>query len=148
MPRIATVTKAATQRHGKSHHQTGLAGFVGVDGEGTNYDPDTGKRLTNGEHRYVLLSVGRDHLEDSRGLEFTQILSFIYQHYQPRTAFVGYYLGYDFTEWFKTLPEERAHRLLTKEGRAKRARKPINGRTLSPWLVDYGGWQFDILGGK
>lgn len=113
--------------------------FIGVDGEGTGRWKD---------HRYVLLGVGDRNLESSDGLTFTSIMDFLYTSYKtsPDASFVGFFLGYDFTQWFRTLPEERARMLLTPEGRAKRVRR--TAQYLGPFPVNYDGWEFDILGMK
>jgi hypothetical protein len=58
----------------------------------------------------------------------------------PDATYIGYYLKYDFTMWIKSLPEERAHRLLNPELRKRMGANP------TPWPVDYGRWQFDMLG--
>lgn len=124
----------------KSHHDTGTVDFVGVDGEGVT-DPVTG------EHRYVLLGVGDDQIEDPAGLHWRDIFPFLYSHHRPRVAFTGFYLGYDFTQWLKTLPEDRARALLTDEGKERRrSRSPkLKGKFLP---VDVEDWQIDILGAK
>lgn len=113
--------------------------FIGIDGEGTG-------RWEN--HRYVMLSVGSETLTSTSGLTFTDIMDFLYTQYlkSPDAAFVGFFLGYDFTQWFKTLPEERARMLLTAEGRLRRQRR--QNRQLGPFPVMYQGWEFDILGMK
>jgi hypothetical protein len=58
---------------------------------------------------------------------------------------------YDFTNWLKGLPEERARMLLTGEGIAKRARRK-SGRNPTPFPVyvrDKGVvWELDVLGMK
>lgn len=116
--------------------------FIGVDGEGVT-GPD-------GIHRYVLFSVGDYALHDNGGeLSFDDILSHIWTVHdeQPNAAFVGFYLGYDFTEWTKSLPEHRARMLYTDEGKAKRSRKASGGNTI-PFPVRWGHWEFDILGMK
>lgn len=112
--------------------------FIGVDGEGIGRDP----------HRYVLLGVGDSQVSDENGLEFETIMEFLWERYlQNRDAvFAGFFLGYDFTQWFRSLPENRARMLLTSEGIAKRARREHN--ELGPFPVEYQGWQFDILGNK
>lgn len=112
--------------------------FIGVDGEGIGRDP----------HRYVLLGVGDAQISDTGGLDFHTIMDFLWGEYlgNPAAVFAGFFLGYDFTQWFKTLPEERARMLLTSEGKAKRARK--THQHLGPFPVEYKGWEFDILGNK
>lgn len=112
--------------------------FVAVDGEGQGDGPD---------HKYVLLGVGDEYISSKDGLSFSEICEFLYSQYllYPKAAFVGFFLGYDFNQWLKTLPENRAWYLLTAEGRARRARRLAH---LGPFPVHYEGWQFDILGMK
>ena len=110
--------------------------FVGVDGEGMN---------VNGSHRYVLLGVGNEQIENPEGIGWEESFRFLYRQYKPATAFVGFFLGYDFTQIFKTIPEDKAWMLLTREGRKLREHR-IPGKTPHP--VDLNGWQFDMLAMK
>jgi hypothetical protein len=119
--------------------------FVGVDGEGINVFVVDGEGNCWREHRYVLFGVGNEQIEDVRGLKWSDIFSHCYRQYRPGTAYVGFFLGYDFTQMFKTLSEERARMLLTSEGRAVRRHK-IKGK--QPHPVECQGWHFDILGTK
>lgn len=123
----------------RSHHETGTVDFIGVDGEGIYVD---------GVHRYVLFGVGDQQIEDENGLEWTDILAFLYKFYQPRVAFTGFYLGYDFDQWIKTMPEKKAERLLTSEGRESRKSKSKNlhSKVLPVDMPD--GWQINMLGKK
>lgn len=112
--------------------------FIGVDGEGVT--------LRTGEHRYVLLSVGDQSLhKNGERLRFTDIMPFLYEQYlaHPDAIFVGFYLTYDFAQWFRDLPLNRAEMLFTERGRAARKRK--NGQPI-PFPVYFAGWQFDLLG--
>lgn len=119
------------------HHKApGAVSFCAIDGEGIDVD---------GEHRYALLGVGSDQVVNENGLTWQEIFTFTYSHYRKGTAFVGFFLGYDFNQTFKTLPAERASMLLTDEGRAKRRRR---GKNPSPFPVDCDGWEFDMLGMK
>lgn len=113
--------------------------FVGVDGEGLGRWRD---------HKYVLLGVGNRQAENADGLRFSEIMQHLYGCYEQElgAAFVGFFLGYDFTQWLKTLPEHRARMLLTEEGRQKRRR--IKHPQLGPFPVEWDGWEFDILGMK
>jgi hypothetical protein len=124
----------------KSHAPVGTRGFICVDGEGIN--------LPNGEHRYVLFGVGNDQIENENGLDWTDILAFLYSHYVRGYAFVGFYLGYDFDQWLRTMPQKKVERLLTSEGRA--ARKSTSPNLHSRVLpVDMpNGWQVNMLGKK
>lgn len=118
----------------------GIPTFVGVDGEG----------VTKGDHQdYVLLGVGSDQIENADGLSFEAIMDFLYSCFreQPDSVFVGFYLGYDFAMWLRTLPEDRARLLLTEEGKAKRTRVLSGGNPI-PFPVRYSGWEFDMLPGR
>lgn len=114
--------------------------FIGVDGEGVTH--------ADGTHDYVLLSVG-DRSLHNRGarLTFLEIVDFLWDCFQdnPKACFVGYYLKYDFTHWVRDLPEERAYRLVTEEGR--KSRTPKTGR-MGPFPVQWQGWEFDFLAMK
>lgn len=123
--------------------------FIAVDGEGMTVWPVDSEGVCHGpRHVYVLLGVGQRQLENPAGLHWKEILDFLWEEYvnHPGAAFVGFYLGYDFTQWLKTLPENRASILLTKGGRAARQRKlhQHNG----PFPVYCDDWEFDILGVK
>lgn len=112
--------------------------FVGVDGEGHGSDPS----------RYVLFGVGPRHIENINGLQWKEVFEFLYGEFERHgkgVAFVGFFLGYDFTQILKTLPEDRARMLLTIKGKAARKHQRA-GR--EPHPVECDGWQFDILGSK
>jgi hypothetical protein len=113
--------------------------FIAVDGEGTGSGAD---------HRYVLLGVGDRQIENPAGLGLNDIFTFLYDEYlaNPDAAFAGFFLGYDFTQWLKLLPEGRARMLLTEWGIQKRVRT-VSPR-LGPFPVRWDGWEFDILGMK
>ena len=113
-------------------------GFCGVDGEGITY-PD-------GRHDYVLLTVGEETLHKDGGrLETGEILAFLYDQFEvnPLGRYVGFYLGYDFAQWLRDLPVDRAKKLLSAEGIAGRRRRLPH---LPPFPVDWGEWQIDLLG--
>lgn len=118
------------------------ATFHAVDGEGM---------MVNGKHEYVLLSIGQQSISNPAGLSWNEIFRFLWDNRatQPgKHVYVGFYLGYDFTEWIRTLPEDRARMLLTTAGKAKRVRqiRSRNGETHFP--VYAGDWEFDILANK
>lgn len=117
------------------------ATFVALDGEA-----DT----TNNSSKYVLMGIGSDPdkpLINVNGIEWIEVFQYLYEHFIKGNTYIGFFLGYDFNQWFKTLPMERAAMLLTSEGREKRRRR--NGKSfLGPFPVDYEGWEWDILGSK
>lgn len=128
--------------HGGDHHKNRkrileAREFIGVDGEGVT--------SAAGNHRYVLLTVGDKSLHnEGHKLSALAIFRFLYDQLEdhPDAAFVGFYLGYDFAQWFRDLPAERAAMLLTAQGMAKRKRWIEH---LPPFPVRYEGWEFDIL---
>lgn len=136
------IRRAAQNQRRKLARTTRLPVFVGVDGEGVT-DDDTG------QHSYVLLSVGSAHYTNPAGLGFSEICQFLYSRFRinPQAVYGGYFLGYDFTQWLRTLPANRAAMLLSERGRAARARKRSGANTV-PFPVSYDGWEFDILGFK
>ena len=133
-----------------SHHaRTGrrenhILTFTSVDGEGVTR-PD-------GTHVYDMLSVGSTTLTNPDGshLHWHQIFAFLWECFQenPHDTYAGFFLGYDFTQWFRTLPEDRAAMLLSAAGRALRRRRAPGTEHLGPFPVRADGWEFDILGTK
>lgn len=119
--------------------------FTGVDGEGVT-------RPGTGEHVYDMLSVGSSTLSNPDGsqLQWRQIFEFLWECFteNPGDTYAGFFLGYDFTQWFRTLPQDRAAMLLTAGGRALRSRRAPGTEHLGPFPVRCDGWEFDILGMK
>lgn len=122
--------------------------FIGVDSEGI------GK---GNNHRAVLLSAyDKDGNGESytakdldKGLQWQEVFSFLYSQFQSKksAAFVGFYLGYDFNQWLKSLPLHAAHMLLSKKGRMQRKIHDPKGRRHSH-PVRCNGWEMDMLGFK
>lgn len=149
------ITSSETAAHKRTSHTARTARrkearnepltFVCVDGEGADID---------GEHRYVLLGVGDDQVSDPHGLSWDQVFEFLYSRFRTGSvAYTGFFLGYDFTQWLRTLPEYQARRLLDSKERAKRKRRTGHqNRSLESaeiyFPVDLLGWEFDILGNK
>lgn len=149
----AACRKAAFKRtdHGKADHKAtahrarayqnahGATEFIAVDGEGWTD--------ALGVHRYAMLSVGDDTLwePNGEGLTAEAIFEFLWEQFEahPTATFIGFYLGYDFSQWFRGLPENRARRLLTRAGIA--GRRTAHGR---PVEVEWDGWGVDCLGDK
>lgn len=117
--------------------------FIGVDGEGVNRD--------DGTHDYVLLSVGdiNYYRSDGERLHWREIFTFLYQQFQkyPHAVFVGYFLGYDFAQWVRTMPENRGRMLYDKKEIAKRKRTNSGGNRV-PFPVYIDEWECDVLPGR
>lgn len=114
--------------------------FCAVDGEGAGYGKD---------HKYVLLGCGKRHIENIQGITWQEAFAFLYSCFEENrgASFVGFFLGYDFTQILKTLPEERARMLLTDGG--INARKRVrSGGNRKPFPVRHSGWEFDLLPGR
>lgn len=112
--------------------------FVGIDSEGMGDGLD---------HRPVLLSCGRAYISDADGLDWERVFSFLYDQFRiGGVVYGGFYLSYDFTQWLRSLPAERARMLLTPAGKAKRKRRTLEGEFYFPLYV--GDWEVDILGMK
>jgi len=124
--------------------------FVCVDGEGMNVSVELEDGSVVVQHRYVLFGVGADQIEDPNGLDWGTVFDFLYARHRPGTAYVGFFLGYDFSQILASLPENRARMLLTSEGIALRRHRvggkaphPVEART-----VDGRRWHLDMLGNK
>lgn len=116
--------------------------FIGVDGEGVTR-PD-------GQHDYVMLSVGsRTLFDDGRQLSLDLILPFLWECFlsNQEAIYVGFFLGYDFCQWQKLLPEETAYSLLTTKGIEDRKVKRKSGDP-TPDPVVWGQWEMDMLAGR
>lgn len=135
--------------------------FVAVDGEGINTVRYSTEWVENEDgfseeieirepsHEYVMLSVGDQTLHrDGESLEHDEIFAFLYEQFLENqdAAFVGFFLGYDFTQWLKSLSDYEGWALLTKDGIARRT--PTKEEARFPWPVRSAGWEFDILGMK
>lgn len=118
--------------------------FLAVDGEAdTTIEGDP----------YVLLSVGSKSLHrDGKALTHRDVFPFLWEQFManPNHAFVGYFLGYDFSQWLKSLSLHEAKMLFTAEGIAARQRKgEAAGKNTVPWPVYVDDrWEIDLLGMK
>src|SRR5215469_476430 len=80
--------------------------FICLDGEGVTDEAGT--------HRYVLLGVGDKQISNPDGLSWQECFRFLYDNFvSGGTAFCGFFLGYDFTQWLRGLPEYQCWRLLS-----------------------------------
>jgi hypothetical protein len=97
-----------------------------------------------------MLSVGdRTLWDEGRMLTTGAIFTFLYDCYRedPNATFVGFFLGYDFIQWERGLPEDVARSLLTTDG-IKRRTSRVRGGSPYPDAVVWEGWEFDILAGR
>ena len=158
----------ACNRGGKSASYAGPTEFVGVDGESiVGYCHEcqcarfnsSGLKCRCGHHKddheplYVLLACGADQLENPAGLGWEEMFEFLYSHVDPnrRRAFVGYYLGFDYTYLTRGFPEKKGWSLWSEKGRARRRYVCKEGFTLfHPVDVkgDRGWWEVEVLGQK
>jgi len=102
------------------------------------------------QHHYVLLSSGDQSLHhDGTPLRHDEVFEFLYQQKldHPKAAFVGFFLGYDFSQWLKTMPESRGNSLFHPYGIAKRMPRNPDLRYPFPVTVDR-RWDIDFLGMK
>jgi len=94
-----------------------------------------------------MLSVGDETLwKNGEELTHLDVFPFLYDCYlvNPAAAYVGFFLGYDFTMWLKSLTEHQAFMLFTSKGQALRKRKESKNPTPFPVHID--GWEVDMLG--
>jgi hypothetical protein len=82
-----------------------------------------GNPRTGHFHDYVLLGVGDKQITSPEGLGWEEIFEFLYSQFDDYATYTGFFLGYDFTQWFKGIPESKAFQLLTQEGIVKRKYK-------------------------
>lgn len=132
--------------------------FIAIDGEGVTrmgFEARWHDELQDEvmmmikQHHYVLLSGGGRSLHhDGEPLRHDEVFEFLYglKTEHPDAAFVGFFLGYDFSQWLKSLPASRGDSLFHAYGISKRM--PNNPEMRFPWPVRYGGWEFDFLGMK
>lgn len=97
--------------------------FIAVDGEGVtrveyvetwNDEMQDFVMMQQKVHHYVLLSVGDQSLHhNGEPLRHDEIFEFLYAQKleHPNAAFVGFFLGYDFAQWLKSLPASRGDSL-------------------------------------
>jgi endogenous inhibitor of DNA gyrase (YacG/DUF329 family) len=145
---------AARDNQRKSHDVE----FIAVDGEGVTrmgwvevWDDELQQmvKVRRKVHDYVLLSVGDQSLHhDGDALRHDEIFEFLYAQKleHPDATFVGFFLGYDFSQWLKSLPESRGNLLFHAEGIKRRM--PRNPELKYPFPVISGQWEFDFLGLK
>lgn len=130
-------TRLRNQIDGKTYrtrNPTPPKPFVGADGEGGNYGPT--------DHRYFLLRVGNDAIENPKGLESWECLDFISQLPTGR-EYVSYFFDYDVTMMLRGIGRARLERLLDREAR-QTARDGTRLFHCQPLDVER-RWQIDYL---
>lgn len=82
-------------------------------------------------------------------MHWREIFTFLYDQFlaNPRAVFVGYYLGYDFAQWVRTMPESRGRMLYDNKEIAKRRRTQSGGNRV-PFPVYIDEWECDVLPGR
>lgn len=143
--RQAQNDRRRTERSSKSIQHD----FISIDGEGAGEWKN---------HTYVLLGIGNAQTDQDGGqLTFQRIMSALWEQYSahPTSVFAGFFLVYDFSQWFQTLPEERARMLFHPELRKRRPKRidmetgeVLEENPLGPFPVYYREWEFDLLGMK
>ena len=110
--------------------------FCGVDGEGGDIGDDDA--LFGTRHAYQLLRAGEFCIESRDGLQFEQCASFLCSLPQHR-IYVGYFFDYDVTMMLRSIPEERARRIMN------RPLREAGGEGFGLLPVDVGEYQVDYL---
>lgn len=115
-------------------------------------------------HAYELFGIG-DQWIGKPGVELThhEVFEFLYSHYEssddPKRAYVGFFLGYDFIMWVRHLYEMTAWKLVTPAGKESRTRRTFNDDgtiksqvtfPVTAWDYDHGvqDWDIEMLGSK
>jgi hypothetical protein len=133
-----------TSHHGLERHNSATRSvyrwaerqreFRGVDGEGGNVAEEG--TLFGVRHQYLSLRAGPDLLETGKPLDWTECLGFL-ADLDPAYIYVGFFFDYDVSMIIRTMPEERARRLLYP------GKREGGGGFALP--VDVGDFQIDYL---
>ena len=137
------MTRADTERHNYATRRLfdtsknpAIREFRGVDGEGGNV-AEAGTLFDEiTRHQYLSLRVGPELLETGKPLNWLECFDFITS--QPKYHIdVSYFFDYDVTMMIRTMPEERARRLLNRHLRY------TEGGGIMP--LDIGDYECDYL---
>jgi len=140
-------------------HENHEVEFIAIDGEGVTRMEYVARwhdelqeevMMLEKQHHYVLLSAGDQSLHHGgEPLRHDEIFEFLYQQKldHPKAAFVGFFLGYDFSQWLKSLPSSRGDSLFHPYGIGKRMPKNPDLKYPFPVIVD-NRWDIDFLGMK
>lgn len=124
----------ATRRLYDPSKNVAIREFRGVDGEGGNVAEEG--TLFGTRHQYLSLRSGAELLETGRPLHWEECLSFLAD--QPAFHIdVAYFFDYDVTMIIRTMPKEKAYRLLNRHLRV------AEGGAIMP--VDIGDFEVDYL---
>jgi hypothetical protein len=117
-------------------------------------------RFDDHDHVYVLLGCGDEQIEAPDALApadlpLSDILAFLYRRYRqnPTAAYVMFFTGYDWTQWFKQLPEIKAWLLFDEKGKERRRMRITKHPQYFPVRVNEhlgpdGGWELEMLADK
>lgn len=127
--------RAIEKANGTGRYQLhGEFEFCGVDGEGGNV-PEPGA-LFGIRHQYLSLRAGPDLLQTGSPLSWYECLQFL-SNLPLRRIYVSYFFDYDVSMIIRTMPKERAYKLLNRHLRVTES-----GHILP---VDVGDFQIDYL---
>lgn len=139
-----TLEKSVTRNQSRGKQRANaVTQFVAVDGEGMG---------RNAEHKYVLFGIGNTYISRNTDIQWWEAFTALYDHYRDNmgSAYVGFFLSYDFTRILRSLPQSRAEMLFLPERIATRRRRHNHARPFPVACTDPTGieWEFDILGSK
>jgi hypothetical protein len=124
--RLRPIRNKARDARRRDHDIT----FVAVDGEGIGVGHD---------HKYVLLGIGDQQIVNPDGIPWWDVFEHLYSAYKrrPEATFVGFFLGYDFTQILKGIPYDRALSLLSSKGiKARQRNKSGNNHVPFSVVID------------
>lgn len=128
---------SATRRLYDPEKNVGIRQFRGVDGEGGNV-PEEGTLFDEiRRHQYLSLRSGPDLLATGKPLHWTECFEFLCSRPGLRID-VAYFFDYDVTMMIRTMPKERAIRLLSRHLR-------VNEKHHAIMPLDIGDYQCDYL---
>lgn len=135
------MTRSTVERHNQATRRLydtasnpNIREFRGVDGEGGNVAEEG--TLFGSRHQYLSLRSGAGLLETGKPLQWEECFNFLVS--QPAYHIdVSYFFDYDVTMMIRTMPEERARRLLN------RGLRTTKGGSIMP--LDIGDYQCDYL---
>lgn len=130
-------TNYATRRLYDPRKNPAIRQFRGIDGEGGTV-PELGTLFPDEfpRHQYLSLRAGPNILQTGKPLHWQECFDFLLEQPWPYIN-VAYFFDYDVTMIIRTMPEERAYRLLNRHLRYNK------GGAIMP--LDIGDYQCDYL---